>query len=200
MKKNISALILAAGKSERMNFPKPLLKFTESKTFIEKIVEEFILFNVKEIVIVTNSIIYNDLIKLKIIKENFNLIKIIVNTKLELGRFYSVKLGISEILKSNTNYTFLHNCDNPFVNQEVLKKLYEFKNKNNYIIPFFENKGGHPILIPTKVLKKLFICDDNSMLNKELSKFSSKNLEINDNNILININNVETYNLFIDSK
>jgi len=195
MKQNVAALILAAGKSERMNYPKPLLMFSDTKTFIEKIIEEFILFEIKTIVIVTNEFVYKYLKNFEIIISNNQKIKIIINTKLELGRFYSVKLGINEILKSNTDFTFLHNTDNPFVNQIILNKLFENKEDNFYNVPTFETQGGHPILISNTILKELQKYEDNSLLNKELSRFNKKKISTNDKNILININDLETYNL-----
>jgi len=131
----------------------------------------------------------------EIIISNNQKIKIIINTKLELGRFYSVKLGINEILKSNTDFTFLHNTDNPFVNQIILNKLFENKEDNFYNVPTFETQGGHPILISNTILKELQKYEDNSLLNKELSRFNKKKISTNDKNILININDLETYNL-----
>lgn len=193
-KKNVSAIILAAGKSERMEFPKSLLKYNFEYTFIEKIAKEFFDFNCNEIIIITNERDYKNFISLEL-----SFCKIIINRFLDLGRFYSVKLGISEFLKSNSEYFFIQNIDNPFINQDLLKLLYENKNINSYSAPYYNEKGGHPILISRKlgeVLEKKN--ENNTDLKKELSKFEKIKTETNDKNILTNINTKQLYNEYFN--
>ena len=49
IKKEFSAIILAAGKSLRMGIPKLSLKYDENNIFIEHIISEYISFGCKEI-------------------------------------------------------------------------------------------------------------------------------------------------------
>lgn len=196
MKSNItSAIILAAGKSERMNFPKSLLKFAENQTFIEKIVREFYNFGCEKIFIVTNERDFHDLKKINLINST-----LIINNRLDLGRFFSVKLGLLEALSTKSEYFFFHNTDNPFLNQNILNLLFDAKSENSYITPFYNDKGGHPVLISRKIaeyLKKESSIDSN--LKEELAKFARINIEIDDEKILANINNKEIYDKYFET-
>jgi molybdenum cofactor cytidylyltransferase len=187
--KSISSIIFAAGLSERMDHPKSLLFFDEKRTFLEKIVAEFQNFGCDSIYIVVNE---RDLQEIQNL--NFKNIKLIINTRLDLGRFFSIKLGLLEALKSNSDYFFFHNIDNPFLNQNILNQLVEVKDEKFFIIPYYHGNGGHPILIPRKIakyLKKESSIDSN--LKEELSKFGKIKIEIDDEKILANINTKEIY-------
>ncbi len=162
-------ILLAAGQSDRMGTPKHLLRFSESQTFIEHIVEVYQRFQVSKIVIVVNE-------KAQIFPEMFmdpKGIQIVVNNKLEFGRFYSVQLGLQSI---NGN-CFIQNIDNPFVNLGLLINLNTELKGSDYCVPVYNNKGGHPILISEKIAKHIVRkCDKDSYLNDILKSFDRKNV------------------------
>ena len=55
VKKNTSAIILAAGKSERMGYPKFMLRCADGQTFLQKLVSGFLLFGCRQVVVVLNE-------------------------------------------------------------------------------------------------------------------------------------------------
>ena len=179
-------ILLAAGQSDRMGTPKHLLRFSESQTFIEHIVEVYQRFQVSKIVIVVNE-------KAQIFPEMFmnpEGIEIIVNKKIELGRFYSVQLGLQSI---NGN-CFIQNIDNPFINLGLLINLNSELKDSDYSVPVYNNKGGHPILISEKIAKRIVReCDNGSYLNNVLKSFDRKNVLVNDPYIVVNINTADDY-------
>ncbi|HRW62390.1 MAG TPA: NTP transferase domain-containing protein [Bacteroidales bacterium] len=188
--KEFSVIILSAGKSERMGTPKPALKFDESQTFIEHISFEYQQFGCKEIIIVLNKENHTFLNDLNI-KLPSNC-KIIINNHPEWHRFYSLKTGVKSL--KEINYVFVHNVDNPFVNQEVLNELLNHSDKADYIVPEFEGKGGHPFLLSPKIILEITQTNKNEMHLKDfLNQYSKLKIQVNEESILVNINTLEDY-------
>ncbi|MBS4014640.1 MAG: NTP transferase domain-containing protein [Bacteroidetes bacterium] len=185
-----SAIILAAGNSSRMGVPKLSLRFDESKNFLQKAAFEYAEFGCSEIIIVVNKIglefIEKDDLKLPVNS------RIILNEFPDLGRFYSLKLGSTAL--NYTSCTFLHNIDNPFVNQKLLKTLFDNSELADYIIPSYQGKGGHPVLVSKKITQTAKSETDDELHFKEfLSRFSSIKIEVDDGKILANINDLGDY-------
>jgi molybdenum cofactor cytidylyltransferase len=196
-KEKISVIILAAGYSNRMNQEKFTLMFDDRRTFLEKIIQEYIDFNCSEIIVVLNS-------KGLKIKNSINFVfpenvRFILNAYPEKERFYSLKTGLQALTTSD--FIFIQNIDNPFVNQMLLSELIKNKNQGDYIVPEFEGKGGHPIMISEKIVNELISeKDDMNNLRDFLKRFRYGIVNVNDFNILDNINTSEDYNRFINLK
>ena len=185
-----SAIILAAGKSERMGMPKFALKFNRYRTFIEEIVGQFTAFGCPQIIVVMNKE-GRKLIDEMEIKLPENVI-IANNPNPELGRFLSIKIGLGFL--ENTDTVFLHNIDNPFINKDVLKLLFNNNDKADYYVPVCNSRGGHPILLKGNVINKIRACVENDLnLNEYLKAFRKAMVEISDTDIFININTPEDY-------
>jgi molybdenum cofactor cytidylyltransferase len=188
-------LILAGGKSERMVFPKSFLLY-EGKTFLKKIVEEYVNSGVKNICVVINEEFckgeyekYIDEIKSKAI--------IIKNIDSELGRFHSVKLGLKKML--NLDFCFIQNIDNPFVNKKLIESLMESRNSVGYTSPIYLGRKGHPILVSKKIIQHLNdLPDRNFNLKNILSGFPKSEVEVDNDSILININTPGDYKEHIE--
>lgn len=188
-RKGVGTVILAAGESKRMNYPKSLLLFDDESRFIDKIVSEFNDFGCGEIVIVINE----DL-KKYIIPEDFSndRIKVIINNEPEFGRFFSIRLGIKKL--KDVDFCFIHNADNPFVNNYILEKLFINRYDSDYVMPSINGIGGHPILLGKSIINCINKEDRNNLNLKEyLKDFKASKIEVNDNSILVNINTLEDY-------
>ncbi|NCO55028.1 MAG: hypothetical protein COS14_14355 [Bacteroidetes bacterium CG02_land_8_20_14_3_00_31_25] len=186
--KNTGAIILAAGLSQRMKTPKPFLLFNKSQTFIEKIISNYQLFGCKKIVVVTNKELVNKFI-------NYSNVKYVINDKLEYERFYSIKLGLQNIGKCD--FCFVQNVDNPFIDKDILTYIFSENLHDACIVPCFNNKGGHPILLPKKITDKIKNIKQNNVNFKNiLKKFKNYNLGIPKSEILININSPKEYNFY----
>ena len=186
-----SVIILAAGKSSRMGSPKLGLQFDKKETFLEAIIRQYRSYSCKEILVVINE----DgaaLIRSKSIDISSDVV-LVTNTHLEWERFYSVKLGMQHL--KCTYPVFIHNVDNPFANKEILSSLHNNISKVDYVVPVFQGRGGHPILVSEKII--LAIKDEpknDLILSDFLTLFDKKMLEVDDQQILVNINSKETYN------
>jgi molybdenum cofactor cytidylyltransferase len=185
--KAFPAVILAAGLSERMGSMKPLLMFGGKQTFLDRIVQRFREYGSKEIIIVVNKEVQK-----KISKGFSEEMKIILNENPTTGRMDSLKLGIGA-LKDKTG-CFIHNADNPFINPDMLEAMINKFEDGSYIVPVVNGKGGHPVLISSKIIKQITIDkvkhEDFRLI---LSGFKRINLETQDEKVLCNINTLEDF-------
>ena len=187
-RKNVSAVILAAGNSERMNFPKAFLKWDAKTTFLEKILKELIDFKVNKIVVVLNEKSYKHLNN-NSLSESEN-VKFIINSFPELGRFYSIKLALEEI---KTEFCFIQNIDNPFINENILEKLFINKIADGYTIPSFQSKGGHPIIINNQIKQDLLFSTNQFILKEFLRNYKCQKIDFEDSRTLVNINTPQDF-------
>jgi len=195
IKKDFSAIILAAGKSSRIGFPKLSLRYNENKIFIEQIVNEYESFGCKEIIIVVNETGNNFLTENKIqFSDN---VKIVINEHPDWHRFYSLKTGaksMSEVLP-----VFVHNVDNPFVNHKVLNELLVYIDKADYLSPEFKGKGGHPILLSKKIVEDVIATKEDQIHFKEfLNQYPKKKVQVDDEKVLVNINTKDDYRQYFN--
>jgi molybdenum cofactor cytidylyltransferase len=191
------ALILAGGKSERMDFPKPYLIF-QDKTFLQKIIETYKKAGVKNICLVINQNFCsgkweNDFEKIA------PLITKIDKTDPDKGRFHSIKLGIKHFL--NTDYVFIQNADNPFITNKIIKSLKRHRLAKGYTQLFCDGRKGHPILISKRIVNAINTePDDEGNLRTILSGYPVTDLETENHKVLANINTTEDYEKFIHTE
>ncbi len=180
-----NCIILAAGQSSRMGYPKHTLKFSEEETFLDHIIHVYKRFVVSKIVVVVN-----DSVNLNFLN-NDESIKIVVNRHLEFGRFYSIQLGLQEI---NNDLVYIQNIDNPFVNVGLLMSLQNGLDEAEFAVPVYEGGGGHPVLISPRILEQM-VNDfkNNSRFDDVLKSFERKDVIVNDPYIGANINTPEDY-------
>ena len=182
---NYSVIILAGGHSSRMGYPKAWVKMDNGSTFLSAIVSSFIEFGISEVIVVLNKSFANNDWKeeLSAVKQNATIIK---NSNPEKGRLYSLQLGLNAI-KNDT--VFIHNVDNPFIENSVLKLLSNNVELNGITIPSFKEKGGHPVVINRKVKSEIINNYQNYETLKEVfTHFPKKYIEVNSSSILKNIN------------
>lgn len=187
-----SVIILAGGNSLRMGSPKAWL-LKGNTTFLSEIIKSYQLFGIETITVVLNEKFTTSEWKneLSEIKSNATLIK---NCSPEKGRLYSLQLGLKAV---KSDFAFIHNVDNPFVENEVLEELINHTEINGVTIPTFKEKGGHPVIINEVVKKEIIDNYQNYETLKEvLANFPKKYIEVKSNSILKNINTpqeLETY-------
>lgn len=192
---NVCAVIPAAGRSSRMNSYKPLLKFDEDRNFIEKIIDEFAEFGCKQVVVVVNEEIFLSEWN-KTLSERAPGVSIILNDKLHLERYYSVKSGLKEL--EACDFCFIHNCDNPFIDQKILSAVFEKRIPDGYVSPVYNQKGGHPVLVSEPIINLIAeSSEDDSNLREILSLFHCRKVNFDSEVILRNINTKKEYRHFI---
>lgn len=190
---NTSAIILAAGFSERFGFPKAFLKFNDHQTFLDRLVEQYHLAGIEQILFVINE---QSLAFAR--DETINLpdgIKIIINEHPEYERFYSIMLGVQAL--SNSSCCFIQNVDSPFINADMLNQMLTNRDDSDYVVPVFQGRGGHPVLLYKKVMSHIkSLTNHDKILRDLLRDFRRGEVEIGDDGFLRNINAPEDYDRF----
>jgi CTP:molybdopterin cytidylyltransferase MocA len=182
---NSSVIVLAGGDSSRMGLPKSWLELDNGITFLETIVSSFKQFGFDDIVVVLNAK-YTKIEWVEELSKIKQYTTIIKNSNPEKGRLYSLQLGLNAI-KNDT--VFIHNVDNPFIENSVLKLLSNNVELNGITIPSFKEKGGHPVVINRKVKSEIINNYQNYETLKEVfTHFPKKYIEVNSSSILKNIN------------
>jgi len=134
---NISAVILAAGKSVRMGQPKMLMPWGNT-TVLSKVIETLQAAEVEDIIVVTNSKIASQITSYKL--------RVALNDEGEM--LESVQAGL-QAQKPSTEATLICLGDQPQVEEENVRKVCEgfLQSKSPIVVPSYQMRRGHPWLI-----------------------------------------------------
>ena len=179
---NTICIILSGGLSTRMHTHKALLRFSENENFLQHIVNVYQRAGINKIIVVKNS-------DIEITKEGFagQDVTVVENYSPEKGRLFSIQLGLAAA--PGVQYCFIQNIDNPFVTEQLVSVLYDVRDFADYITPEVHNKGGHPVLISARVIKKISLLTAyRNTLSEILGMFNRYKLQTDDANCLLNIN------------
>lgn len=194
MDRNSITIILASGFSERMGKPKALLKWDDTTTFLEKIINEYTSADCSKIICMVNKKTEPLCRDLKVPPN----VTFVINEYPEWGRFYSIRLASQEAKEGD--FCFVQNVDNPFVSIDVIEKLYAQRNPYAWCSPVYKGKGGHPVLLPQVIINKISQLNDNNFTLRDiLTPYPKMDIEINSDTILRNINTPEEYTSFFNS-
>ncbi len=156
-RKKVSCIILAAGKSTRMGQQKLLLPY-DGKPMIRSIVEKSLNSNSDQTIVVIGS--HKEELTKELAEYAVNLVE---NILFEEGMLSSVKAGFATI-HPETGAVIVLLGDQPMVSEEVINHLISVfqKTAKGLIIPTFNGKRGHPVLISSKYRQSI------QMLNPEI--------------------------------
>ena len=189
--KDFSVLILAAGFSGRMGVPKLSLRFDENRTFAAKIIQTYQSAGCKKIVVVVNRQGQEYLNRQKLFSAGNN-ISVVLNAFPERERFYSLQTGLKRL--NNGMPVFIQNIDNPFVETDLLHGLADMSDPGAFVVPVYNERGGHPVLLSGKIVSDLVASPDyRQNLRAFLQAYPKINCPVRDENILVNINSLKEY-------
>jgi len=148
----ISAILLAAGQSQRMGGDNKLIKKYNKKYLINHILDALIKSKVKKIIVVLGF--QTSKVK-KIIVEDKK-ISFVYNKNYKSGMASSIKTGLKRISKKNIGFLIIH-ADMPQISRKIINKLYEaIKSKDKEIfVPTYKRKLGNPVGFKYSMLKTL---------------------------------------------
>ena len=173
----VDGIILAGGKSTRMNTNKMLLEINGHPLLWHTIqsMKPF----VNRIVVVTGR--YDKEIRDALKDEG---VYFVFNPDYEKGMFSSVLTGVSSV----SNDFLLIPGDCPFVKESTYIKI--LNGTGDIRVVSYNGKDGHPIYISKRYISELLNCglDNNLKMFRDSKNYEIINVE--DENILININNV----------
>jgi molybdenum cofactor cytidylyltransferase len=186
--KPFSVIIPAAGNSGRMGSDKALLPYGNGLSFAENLIKSYSEFGAQPVVMVVNK-------NLDLSGFNTSQSVTVLNEHTDWGRSYSIFLGSK---KAQKDYAcFLHNIDNPFVGTELLNLLLDTIKPDSYVVPGYQGKGGHPVLLGKRIVGYLQNLDEVHDFREVLKLFNRIEVPYNDERILWNINTPVDYEKFL---
>lgn len=186
IKTSISAIILAAGFSERMKMHKALLRFDETECFLSNIVKGYLELEISNIIVVVNE----DLSKEKI--PIYDAVKLVINYQPQLGKLFSLQLALEQVPKNSAS--FINDVDQPFICPSLLNCCHISLASNLYVTPTYRGESGHPIIIGAHIANALRNTQiKNQTLKDILKSYPRIKYECNEESILYNINTPEEY-------
>lgn len=170
---SISAVVLAAGLSERMGRLKPLLPLGASRT-IERVVDFFQAAGVGDILVVTG----HRAADVRQAVEPYH-VRCVENPDYRQGMFRSVLAGIRALPKQCRAF-FIHPADIPLVRpQTVLRLMETFGDVSaNIFYPTFSGRRGHPTLIRTELIPSIMQWAGAGGLKACLQRYEADSFEL----------------------
>ena len=188
----ISAILLAAGQSKRMNGENKLTKEIQGTPLIKHSVKNILASSIDELIVVLGH--QKETIE-KLIDKNKK-IKFVFNKDFESGVASSIKTGLNN-LSEKTEAFFICLGDMPMVNPNIYNQLIKFINKREIIVPTYKSQQGNPVLFAKSMKEKIINISGDVGAKKilELNKDKILNLEINDQSITKGFDTQDNFNL-----
>ncbi len=197
----ISAILLAAGQSLRMNGENKLIKEIDGIPLINYSIKNILGSSISEVIVILG---HEDK-KIKNIIDRNKKINFIYNDDFKSGMASSIKIGISNISKKADAF-FVCMGDMPNVNQNIYNKLikarYNYNKKlkpqhrKEIVIPTYEGKNGNPILF-SKFMKKDIMTIKGDIGAKEIIKLNEKkvlHIPFGGNGVILDFDTQEDFN------
>jgi len=191
-----TAIVLAAGKSSRMGVPKGLLKYKHTFWLLEQL-NRISQTNIKQVLIVLGHQ-KEDYLKTipwlsKALFSSYSYktikLRVFINSHPEAGSFSSLQIGLQQV--TNDHSVVVCPIDVPF-SPSTLSLL--LSHRNNVIIPTFEHKKGHPVILSAKFWNLLLAINTHSKqarLDSQIKLLAINQIsqiEVNDALVIKNIN------------
>ena len=187
----ISAILLAAGQSKRMNGENKLTKEIQGTPLIKLSVKNILASSIDELIVIVG---YQKEIIEQLIDKNEK-IKFIFNKNFESGMASSIKMGLNH-LSEKTETFFICLGDMPLVNHNIYNQLIKSKNNKKIIIPTYKGQQGNPVLFDKSMKEKIINISGDVGAKKilELNKDKILNLEIDDQSITKGFDTQDNFN------
>ena len=188
----ISAILLAAGQSKRMDGENKLTKEIKGIPLIKHSVKNIFASSVDDLIIVLG---YQKETIEKLIDKN-NKTKFVFNKDFENGMASSIKTGLNN-LSEKTEAFFICLGDMPMVNHDIYNQLIKSKDNKEIIIPTYKGQQGNPVLFNKSMKEKIMSITGDAGAKQilELNKDKILNLEINDQSITKGFDTQDNFNL-----
>jgi len=167
----IAGVILAAGDSSRMGFPKQLAEY-KGKTILETVVDT-VTSNLDETVVVLGH--ENETITEKL---DFKESTILINENWEEGIVSSIRTALFYLSENNEiDSAMIFMADQPSVNNKIIDKLIKTKKKDDeVVISKYRYKLNYPIIVPKYFWSKLELLTYDNLLGEDDSLFKNFDL------------------------
>jgi molybdenum cofactor cytidylyltransferase len=190
----ISAILLAAGESNRMGQPKQLMPFDQS-TIVERTIDNLLNSAVSETIVVLG---YREQDVRKTIADQP--VKIAINPDYQQGMSASVIAGLKQVDK-RAQAVLIALGDQPFVDSQTINTLVEafIANNRGIIIPVYQGRRGNPVIFAIKYKGELLNLKGDTGGREIINHHPDDVLEVavNCEGVLLDIDTAENYTSMI---
>lgn len=178
----VEGVVLAGGLSSRADAFKMALKIG-NKTLIEKCLEG--MYDICSRVIVVGG--YNIDVVASIVNK-YPKVNLIFNRGFQEGMFSSVLAGIREVKEERF---FITPGDYPLIGKGIYNRMLDID--GNIVIPVFNEKKGHPVLIKSYLIKELLNGSSYKSLREFIESKGYIQVEVAEEGILTDVDTQEDY-------
>lgn len=188
----ISAIILAAGSSRRMEGRNKLLLPFGNKTILETVIEALLSIDLREIIVVTG----HEREKVESVV-SASPVRPVYNSDYQEGMAASIKTGIVALQSQNTGILICHG-DMPLITPGLVKKLataFQSTPDGTIVLPFFEGRHGHPVIFSTHFREELLQIEGDKGARTIIQRYPEAvvKVPISDPQISLDIDTQEEY-------
>jgi molybdenum cofactor cytidylyltransferase len=193
-----TGIILAAGKADRMGKLKQLLPWKD-KTILETVIDNVLesRYIDDEIRVVLGA--EAERVKEKISYYEDDRLRIKENPDYKEGMSSSLQKGIED-LSGNTKFLVIFLGDQPLITPEIFDKLINRFEENpaDIMLPNYNDKPGHPVIISTKFLPQINKLDGAMGLKPFLDDHEDlvEHYSINDEKVIIDLDYYDDYQYY----
>lgn len=188
---SVAGLILAAGKSERMGFPKSLLRVGNT-TFLEHIDRRASAGGLNPVRIVLGHEADHILLALPGLAS-----RVVINPDYEMGQLSSLLCGLEALEAFPIKGLMLLLVDHPFITGRLIWKLVQafLAGTSPLVIPTCRGKRGHPTIFASSLFSELKKTPLQAGAAAVVRNHANEilHLEVEDDGILIDIDTLEIY-------
>lgn len=184
----MDAVILAAGFSSRAGDYKMTMKI-EGRYILYRTLDAFV-HQCDKIIVVTG---YQSEIIHQIISEYeyASQITCVYNEDYEQGMFTSIQKGVKAV---DSLYFYLTPGDYPLIKKATVESLkLALANKAEVLIPSYNHKSGHPILLCETIKNAILEASKESNLRLVLSTVNKQYVDVDDDGILLDVDTPEDF-------
>ena len=182
----IAAIVLAAGKSERMGQPKALLTY-HGRTFLEQILDTIRESSIESTIVVLGH-------DREAIESSVSLGVSVFNEDYEKGMTTSFQTGI-RALAPEVDGAVIFLVDHPVVDPQTVDLLISKFLPGRIVLPVHEGRRGHPVLFSREVLGEILELSPTSGANVVVRRSQERITEVavSQPGILVDIDTPENF-------
>jgi molybdenum cofactor cytidylyltransferase len=165
----VAAIILSAGKSERMGSPKALLRY-RGMSFLSTILDAIASARIEPVIVVAGH--HYDLIS-----QVFPNLQIVFNPDYEKGMSTSVQTGI-RALPGGLDGAAVFLVDHPLMDRQTIDALTGRLEPGRIVVPVHGGRRGHPVLFASDLFGEILDLSPDQGLNTVVKRIPERVVEV----------------------
>jgi molybdenum cofactor cytidylyltransferase len=181
------AIILAAGESRKMGYPKALIEHEGGRSFLQSLASTFGKAGCTIIGVIGKDA--------DAVRDQHPTVHLVESERWQDGQLASVKTGLEEAFEEGADVVLIHPVDMPALRASTLKSLIKALGDSvEGLRPEYEGASGFPIVLSRAAAERLRDMDSGeTLLEGALRGVQLRRIPVKDPGVVVNINTPETY-------